>query len=153
MKIKVPYFYILFGILSSLISCSSGATPEKVDEVPADSTMVDFSPGNTILEFTEYLKDGQYEKVANILYLNEQIPEEQHEKTIEIIINTMQEAAELMKMENGGLEKVEIISESISESGDSATVKAKIFFGNGISRESSVNLLKVDGKWKYKMGF
>ena len=46
-----------------------------------------------------------------------------------------------------GLKSIEIISEEISEDGNSATVKIKQTYGNGETQDGTQSMVKRDGKW------
>ena len=51
----------------------------------------------------------------------------------------------------GGVTDIEVLSEEISEDGNSAVVKMKITYGNGESEEDETKLVLVDGKWLLSM--
>lgn len=42
---------------------------------------------------------------------------------------------------------IEILSEEISEDGNTATVKIKQTYGNGETQEGTQSMVKRDGKW------
>ena len=46
-----------------------------------------------------------------------------------------------------GLKSIEIISEEISEDGNTATVKIKQTYGNGETQDGTQSMVKRDGKW------
>ena len=51
--------------------------------------------------------------------------------------------------EKGGVKSYEIIDTDID--GETATVKAKIYYTNGTDEETTFNLKNVDGKWLQEM--
>lgn len=53
--------------------------------------------------------------------------------------------------EKGGIKSYEIISEEIAEDGNTATVKAKIVYGNGEEDKDETIKLKKDGKGNWKI--
>ena len=52
----------------------------------------------------------------------------------------------------GGIKDIEILSETISEDGNTAVVKTKTTFGNGETEEGDQKMVKKDGKWLMSLG-
>jgi hypothetical protein len=48
--------------------------------------------------------------------------------------------------DKGGIKKIKILKEEIN--GDVAEVEVEVEFGNGTNEKQTMNLTKVDGKWK-----
>lgn len=49
---------------------------------------------------------------------------------------------------SGGLKSVDIISKSLSEDGNKATVSLRLNFNDGTSREDHMYMVKVENAWK-----
>lgn len=100
------------------------------------------TPTGVVKAYYKALKAGDYEKAASYTVLTEQ-------KDIESY------AAKLQGYEFKVLD-YEILSETISDDGETATVEVKSTTTNSMNKEpkestDKVNLKKVDGKWRIRI--
>lgn len=105
------------------------------------------TPGAAAKKYSEYLKSGDYDKfVDGIAYKEEQTADQK------VILEAMlKEKASEEFAKKGGIKDIEIISEEISEDGNTAKVVLKQTYGNGESDEGNYDMVKKDGKWKMDM--
>lgn len=104
------------------------------------------SPSKAALAFTENIEKGNYDAAFNLLQGAEEATAEEKEK----IIAFFKESSKEME-KKGGISEKEILSETISEDGKTATVEMKVTYGDGTSDESDNKLINTDDGWKLKM--
>ncbi|MCD7971878.1 MAG: DUF4878 domain-containing protein [Candidatus Azobacteroides sp.] len=132
-------FYFCFSTLLLLFilpACSSEGTPSA-----------------TVEKFGEYMKSEKYDKILDLMDMGEDITDAQLNFTRQLFSSTMEVAAKEMKEQNGGLKKIEAVSEERSADGKEATVKTRTYFENGETEDGEMDLVLIDGKWKMKTGF
>ena len=64
-----------------------------------------------------------------------------------LIVSMLKEKVSKEYEKKDGLKSIEIISEEISEDGNTATVKIKQTYGNGETHDATQSNVKRDGKW------
>lgn len=102
------------------------------------------SPGDVVVETYELMAAGKYEKVVDKFYVANPAEEEEFKSTMLSLCN------EKMKPQleaKGGIDKVELVSEELSEDGKSARVTTKITYGDGSVEEEKTKMVNVDGEW------
>lgn len=97
------------------------------------------TPSSIASDCIEYVKDGNYEAYVNTFNMNA----EEKAQLQEMFEKKGEETLKQYK----GIESYEIIEENISEDGLKATVKAKITYGNGETKEEKFRFVKVDDQW------
>jgi hypothetical protein len=113
-------------------SCSSGAA----------------TPGAAAKTYTQYMADGQYEKLVDNIYFEDA---SQAEQSKAMLVGMMKDKGAKSLEEKGGLKSFEVVSEEIAEDGKTAKVTMKHVYGNGETEEDSMDLILVDGKWLMSM--
>lgn len=100
------------------------------------------SPSGVVKAYHEALKSGDYQKAVSLTELTEQ--------------EDIQGYADKMKGYEYKVLDYEILSETISDDGETAVVEVKRTTSNSLNKEpkentDKVNLKKVDGKWKIRI--
>ncbi len=133
MKKIITFLSILIAFVC-VISCSSSSTPTAVAE-----------------KYVSYLKSGNYDGIADLIYYDQSDSEaaEESKKMIKGILN---DKVKSQVDEKGGIKSYEIGEETIDEEGKDATVKVSIVYGNEKKDNMDVDLHCVDGKWYISTG-
>ena len=122
---KVFYFSLMVMAMFMMAACSSSS-----------------SPGDAMKKYSNYLIKGDYEKFVDDSETADKLKEQ---KAGFVALLRDKVGKEYEKM--GGLKSIEILSEEISEDGNTATVKIKQTYGNGETQEGTQSMVKRDGKW------
>lgn len=133
---------ILFGIalitaIFALVSCGEGG-------VGGSST-----PGDVVKTMVEKIADGNYDAVVaiSVTKKGETLNEEEQAKIMAFLPEGEKEIDK-----KGGLKEVTILAETISEDGNTATVKSQLIYGNGEKgSKSDTKLINVNGKWRIRI--
>lgn len=129
-------FFSLFAVMAMtlmMFSCGGGGnTPTKVVE-----------------KSIKYIQDKDYAAYVDLIeFKEEQNSKEDKEQFVEFLEGMFEMTLEKKQ----GLASYEIISEEISEDGNSAVVVANITYGDGSSDEDKMKLIKnAKGEWKISM--
>ncbi|MBR4161209.1 MAG: DUF4878 domain-containing protein [Bacteroidaceae bacterium] len=129
-------FFSLFAVMAMtlmMFSCGGGGnTPTKVVE-----------------KSIKYIQDKDYAAYVDLIeFKEEQNSKEDKEQFVEFLEGMFEMTLEKKQ----GLASYEIISEEISEDGNSAVVVANITYGDGSSDEDKMKLIKnAEGEWKISM--
>ena len=129
-------FFSLFAVMAMtlmMFSCGGGGnTPTKVVE-----------------KSIKYIQDKDYAAYVDLIeFKEEQNSKEDKEQFVEFLEGMFEMTLEKKQ----GLASYEIISEEISEDGNSAVVVANITYGDGSSDEDKMKLIKnSEGEWKISM--
>lgn len=131
---KKLFSIVLAFVAVLVVSCSSSNTP-----------------GSAAVKIYDDMAAGKYEAVAEGFYLDATDPDDIREGR-EFLVSIFKEKAAPQIEKKGGIKSVEVLEETINESGDKAEVKLKITYGNDTTEEEDVNMvLDKDGKWKASM--
>lgn len=127
---KVFYFSLMVMAMFMMAACFSSS-----------------SPGDAMKKYSNYLIKGDYEKFVDGIALgdSETADKLKEQKAGFVALLRDKVGKEYEKM--GGLKSIEILSEEISEDGNTATVKIKQTYGNGETQEGTQSMVKRDGKW------
>lgn len=127
---KVFYFSLMVMAMFMMAACSSSS-----------------SPGDAMKKYSNYLIKGDYEKFVDGIAVgdSETADKLKEQKAGFVALLRDKVGKEYEKM--GGLKSIEILSEEISEDGNTATVKIKQTYGNGETQEGTQSMVKRDGKW------
>lgn len=106
------------------------------------------TPGAVAKKYMEYVKDGDYDKFADGIMYNETATKEDIEQSKTMIVALLKEKASKEIDKKGGIKEIEVVSEKVSEDGNSADVVLKTIYGNGSSEESDCKMVLKDGVWK-----
>ena len=119
--------------LTSLVSCAGSATN---------------TASGKALEMTGFIQDEDYKSYAADVYSKNKITDDEIDQLA--LMLKMVGAGALEKRQ--GIKSYELISEEISDDGNSAIVMVKIEYGNGSVEEDKMRMIKDDsGAWKHKM--
>ena len=126
--------FLLVGIIAvAAASCGGGKSSSK-----------DSSPAEIEKTLYGYFQEGEFEKGINFYFDHSTIEKtEEHEEIMSLFSVKAKESME----KKGGIEKFEVIEETIDEEEGTAIVISKITYGDGTEDEESAKFTKVDGKW------
>lgn len=133
-KLKILASFVIATFVISFFTCCSGGSAN--------------TPGNSITNTYDLLKNKEFEKVSKMYVSRE------GEKLSEAETKKMEGLAAYAYEEHekkDGIKNIEINEETISEDGNSAKVKFTIHFKNGDTENENGNLIKTDGKWFLKL--
>lgn len=107
------------------------------------------TPSGTLKKVMSQLQDKKYEDAAKHFVRKDgaKLTEEEAKKVAGLMMMAEGEMAK-----KGGYKDVEIIGETISEDGNTATLKYKILFKEGSGDPEEDTLLKIDGDWYLTIG-
>lgn len=111
----------------------------------------DNTPGGALKSYVSALNDGDYEEFVDGVYFNERMSERRKEKQRAQLLSLARDKGTSEFDQKGGLVRLEILSEEISEDGESAIVKYKRIFGNGEEESGKQKMVKRDDKWLMDM--
>ncbi|WP_298370390.1 DUF4878 domain-containing protein [uncultured Lutibacter sp.] len=106
------------------------------------------TPGMAVTSLYEKMKNNEFDKVAK-MYVTKDGKQLSNDETKKLEGMVGMGAKEFDK--KGGLDKVTINEEKISEDGNSAQVDFTIHFKNGKTDNENVSLIKVNGNWVIKI--
>lgn len=126
---------LLFGIFTCLcalimVSCAGSTPTSKAEAYLDDMKSGDYAALIEHLHFKKAMTDQDKQQLATML-------EEKGQKSIE---------------KDGAIASYEIISETISEDGTTATVESVIKYEGGKEKNEKIKLVSVDGKWLVDSG-
>ena len=125
---KVFYFSLMVMAMFMMAACSSSS-----------------SPGDAMKKYSNYLIKGDYEKFVDGIAVGDSETADKLKEQKAGFVALLRDKVGNEKM--GGLKSIEILSEEISEDGNTATVKIKQTYGNGETQEGTQSMVKRDGKW------
>jgi len=103
-------------------------------------------PQEVVKVLYQRLDEGSIDKVMEIFSLSE-LEDSQKAKAQERLNQIIQNAMKVMK-NNGGLDKIEIISEKIGGTGKRATIEVKVVTMGGEGGQETIYLKQEESKWK-----
>lgn len=127
---------LLFGIFTCLcalimVSCAGSSTPTSKAEAYLDDMKAgDYAAVIEHLHFKKAMTDQDKQQLATML-------EEKGQKSIE---------------KDGAIASYEIISETISEDGTTATIESVVKYEGGKEKNETIKLVNIDGKWLVDSG-
>ena len=124
---KVSMFMAVFACMAFLISCSGGGN----------------SPADTSKAFVKNIEKGNIDAAVRLFKAAETATPEEIEK-----MSSMLSEGTGQVESKGGVKKMEVLSETISEDGKKAEVELKIIYENGEEDVSITDLRKTDDGWK-----
>ncbi|KAA6322556.1 hypothetical protein EZS27_027914 [termite gut metagenome] len=145
---KITYFGLFVAVLFTVFACSS--SPKSQSQTEPESEVQVQSPGDVAKEYLGYAIAGDYEKLAAVVAVSGDVAAEDVEKQKEAVLTSLKEGtANSAIAEKGGVKSIEVVSETLSEDGNSAQVVLKQNFGNDETQEQTYNLLKQEDAWKW----
>ena len=134
MKKFLSYFIILAAAMCFMTSCSKTS-----------------SPGNAFKSYMEKLQAGDYKGFVEGFAVDETKSVEEQEQTKQTIEAMLTEKTSKSMAEKGGLKDVQILEETIAEDGKTATIQAKMIYGNGEEQENTQKMVKQGDEWKMEL--
>ena len=104
------------------------------------------TPSGAMEKYLSSLKAGDYEAFVDGVNFSETDPAKLEESR-EMLVSLIKEKGSKDFEKKNGIQKFEILSETISEDGNSATVEYITYFGDGSDKKEKSKMVKVDGKW------
>ena len=110
------------------------------------------SPSAVAEKYMNYMNDGEYDKVVELIYTKPETPEDKVKEEMEDFVEFLKEMRKDIKEEEK-IKSLKIISEEINEDGTKAVVKYSSVLNNGKEENSEIKLIKNEkGKWKIDLG-
>lgn len=110
------------------------------------------SPLAVAEKYMNYMNDGEYNKVVELIYTKPETPEDKVKEEMEDFVEFLKEMRKDIKEEEK-IKSLKIISEEINEDGTKAVVKYSSVLNNGKEENSEIKLIKDEkGKWKIDLG-
>jgi len=106
------------------------------------------SPGDAFKGYMELMKKGDAKEFAKGFAVDETKTPEEQEQATQMIESLIGEKTKKMMEEKQGLKDVQVLEETISEDGKSATLKVKFIYGDGSEEESTQEMVKQNDQWK-----
>lgn len=106
------------------------------------------APGAAAKKYMEYVKDGDFEQFADGIMYQEDATQEDIEQSKAMITSLLKEKAVKEIEKKGGIDKIEIVSETVAQDGKTADVVLRMIYGNGSSEESNCKMVLDQGIWK-----
>lgn len=132
-------FVLLFAALLAcsfiFVSCGQSGNDSAVAKKD--------SPSDVMEKALKKLQDKDYKTVLLFIEGANEATEEE--------LNGMANLVGMVYEANGGLKNYEILSEEISEDGQTATVKTKYVYGNGEEKEDTDKLVLTENGWMLQM--
>jgi hypothetical protein len=117
------------------VSCGGGSGSGKSD-----------TPSGIVEQWYDYIIAGKYEKLIPLFSDFEGMSEAEIAKEKAAFVQLCE-----MSYKEKQPVKAEIISEELAQDGLSATVKTKLHFKDGSSKDEFFKPVKVDGAWKIRL--
>ncbi len=106
------------------------------------------TPGDITEKVYLSIADGEYDYVIDKMDTGgEEITSEDRDK-----LKKMFEMSKGQIEKKGGIKKVNILSEEVSEDGNNCTVQAEVEYGNGNKEPANSRFVKIDGEWMIRIG-
>ena len=123
---------LALGLVLGLGACSGGGNPESV-----------------VKKFYDAVADGNVDKAVDCVALESVAADEMvmAKAKIQMVVATGQAQINA----NGGLSKVEVLKQDLSEDGNAASMQVKVTFKNDKSDVSRVRAIKEKSGWKIKL--
>jgi len=130
-NLKIYAIFLVLAVSFSLTFCSSTS-----------------SPGDTVVKAYDLIKANQAKKVAAMYVTSkgEKLSDAETKKMEGIVPMAVEQWNK-----KDGLKNVEVTEEIIEEDGNSAKVKFTVHFNNGETNNEKAKLIKIDGKWFFKL--
>lgn len=106
------------------------------------------APTSVTETYLNDLMNGKYQELVDNLHFKNEMSTEDKQN----LVLMLESKAEKTVEKNGAIQGNEIVSEEISEDGESAVVKYNLKYAEKTEANQKVNLVKVDGKWMVSSG-
>jgi predicted SnoaL-like aldol condensation-catalyzing enzyme len=130
---KVKSFLVITAFILLAVSCGGGSND---------------SPAGIEKAMYSQLQKGNYEKAAELLADNLESDKTPSAEEKAEFVKAFAEKAKQSTEARGGVKSFEIVKETISEDGESATVETRVIYGDGKEEIQTTKYVKKDGIWK-----
>ncbi|KWW31329.1 MAG: Uncharacterized protein AUK63_602 [bacterium P3] len=113
----------------SLVGCSGGSAKVGKNATPSEVTT----------SMWKLIQNGDYAKAVAMTAQGQSLSEEEQMQLAQF--------AEALYSSVGGVKAVEILEEKIADDGKSATVKMKLTYGDGSSKNNDQKLIMTENGW------
>lgn len=108
------------------------------------------TPGKALVKYCEYAEKGNYEKFVDGIAFEDDADPAKVAESKKQLAAMLKEKSEKSLEEKSGVKEFEVVSETISEDGKTATVRLKTVYGNGEADENDNAMVLQDGVWKMR---
>ena len=109
------------------------------------------SPSAAFLNYMEKLKAGDYKGFVQGFSVDENKTPEEQEKAQQTLESLISDKTAKSMEEKQGLKDIQILEETIDEDGKTATIKAKLIYGNGEEQVNTQKMVKQGDEWKMEL--
>lgn len=134
---KLVYLSLLALGMFMVSACSSGSSA---------------TPGDAAKKYAGYLLSGKYESIVDLCETGKDVSPQEMKEGKALLTGLFQMAKETADAQHGGYKSIDVISEKLSDDGQSADVVIRHTFGDGTTKEETLGLVLQDGVWKLKIG-
>lgn len=128
------YFFVAATITMMTVSCSKSSAVKSPKEIEESI-------------YTE-VQNGNFDKAVELFYDNVDRGDNASTKIEKEEMKAISEKTKQSAEAKGGLKSFDILSETISEDGKTATVSTQINYGNGSVDLQQSSYMNKDGVWK-----
>lgn len=125
----------VFAMMMLMVACSGSVS----------------TPSSAFENYSSGIVKGDYDKFVEGVYLSNVEPDKA-DAYRENLKEMLESKGKASFDKRGGLKEIVVLSEEISEDGNSAVVKFKQVFGDGSEEENNQKMVKVDDKWLMDIG-
>lgn len=130
-------FFALFSALALFVFVGCSSSPK--------------TPGDTVLSYVDMISSGDYDKLMDQMYVDENATAEQVAEFKTGFKAMAQDKLSKKLEEKGGIKEAVIEKEEISEDGMTAEVSVKIVYNDGTEETDNWDLKKSGDDWKWSM--
>lgn len=104
-------------------------------------------PGESLEGYLNAIQQGDYESFSGGL----SYPGFSGVNADSLTVHLMEANKKLLDERYGGIQSFEIVNVKMNETGDSATVRVKLHFGNDTAEETEYEMVKQEDVWKINL--
>ncbi|MCC8035150.1 MAG: hypothetical protein LIO77_04350 [Rikenellaceae bacterium] len=106
----------------------------------------------TAREYSEYIMIGDYDGLVDRMVADNDFDSRELRQDKRRYSEMLRHNVGEHVKRNGGIKKIDVISEKTAPDGNSANVVVRHNYNNGVAEDISYDLLYADNEWKVKMG-
>lgn len=105
------------------------------------------TPADAAKDCIEMVKAGDYEGFVETIKFSDEMTAEEVEQTKAMYVSLLSDKGAKQIEKKGGMESYTLVSEEISEDGQTAKVVYEVVYADGSKDEQKFDMILVDGKW------